>query len=144
MNYLKKISQPTPKGYSTGLLLWKVNLPFFFLTWRSEKKNTTRQYVDPTDIISSFSSSSCCFCCPTVLNQPETSLKPVLVGGIVTEPIMQLCTAAPAGYEVRFNPTMHSTSSRARRGREEGSDNLKWKSSILTPPRHRELTFQQI
>lgn len=45
-----------------------------------------------------------------VLTRPEHGPDPYLVGGIVTEPIMQLWFWAPAGYGVRFHPTMHRTS----------------------------------
>lgn len=47
-----------------------------------------------------------------VLTRPDlsTALILILVGGIVTEPIMQLWFWAPAGYGVRFYPTMHRTS----------------------------------
>lgn len=47
-----------------------------------------------------------------VLKRPDlsTALILTLVGGIVTEPIMQLWFWAPAGYGVRFHPTMHRTS----------------------------------
>lgn len=45
-----------------------------------------------------------------MLTWAQPCWNPLFVGGIVTEPIMQLWFWAPAGYGVRFHPTAHKTS----------------------------------
>lgn len=65
-----------------------------------------------------------------VLTWGQPCWNPLFVGGIVTEPIMQLWFWAPAGYGVRFHPTAHKTSP---------DPSARW--GILFPSTHQTLRF---